>query len=201
MYNFISSLCEDHFFDDPYKIIKISNEINFKKSKYISGSRSDSLHTINKSLHNYINNKILKIYYKNIDKKFSANTYFQKSDPDNNDGWVHYDSGTLTAIIYLTPGDTSGTSIFDLKEEFKIPDFKLSGYEKHKYFENKQKYNEKHKKLVFENKIKHNNYFSKTIHYEGKFNRMICFDSNQFHASEVCNKERLILISFIDDIS
>ena len=69
--------------------------------------------------------------------------------------------------------------------------------EKHKYFGKKQKYTQNQKKLISEHKLKHNNYFDKTMHFEGKFNRLVCFDSKHFHAAEVCHKERLILISFL----
>lgn len=194
------SICKDNFFDNPYQIVEFTNQIKFKPTKYMSGKRSDYLHIINKPLHDYVNKKIIDIYYSNTIKNFSAYSYFQKSDPDKHDGWVHPDTETLTAIIYLTIGDTVGTSIYNLKEEFKIPDWNIGHHEKLKYFENKKTYTEEHKKIVYENKIKHNKHFNKTMHYDGRFNRMICFDSKQFHAAEVCTSERLILISFLNDI-
>jgi len=202
MSNFSPSVCKDHFFNDPHKIIELIDQIEFKPTKYISGKRSDFLHVINKPLHDYVNKKIIDIYYSNKDKNFSAYSYFQKSDPDKNDGWVHPDiDSSLTAIIYLTPGDTAGTSIFNLKEEFTLPDWNVNHFQKYKYFENKETYTDEHKKIVLDYKIKHNKNFNKTIHYDGKFNRMICFDSKQFHAAEVCTSERLILITFISNIS
>tara|TARA_Y100001973_G_scaffold32646_1_gene49183 strand:- start:93 stop:695 length:603 start_codon:yes stop_codon:yes gene_type:complete len=200
MNDFLPSLCKDNFFVDPHKIINYANTLNFKQTRYISGSRTDPLHTINKDLHDYINKRILSIFNPIKTPKFSAETYFQKSDPDKNDGWVHSDSSLITAIIYLTIGDTSGTSIFDLKNEFLDPCLHVGEAEKHKYFGKKQKYTEKQKKLVFQNKLKHNNYYDKTMHFEGKFNRLICFDSKNFHAAEVCHKERLILISFLHSV-
>ena len=200
MNDFLPSLCKDNFFVDPHKIINYANTLNFKQTRYISGSRTDPLHTINKDLHDYINKRILSIFNPIKNPKFSAETYFQKSDPDENDGWVHSDSSLITAIIYLTIGDTSGTSIFDLKNEFLDPCLHVGEAEKHKYFGKKQKYTEKQKKLVFQNKLKHNNYYDKTMHFEGKFNRLICFDSKNFHAAEVCHKERLILISFLHSV-
>ena len=201
MKNAFTSVCTENFFEDPHEIIKIAKKIKFKPSKYISGSRTDSLHKIDIDLHQYINKKIISIFYAGVKKiKFTAKTYFQKSKPDKNDGWVHADESTLTAIIYLTPNNTSGTSIFCLKEQSIIPDWKVGFQEKHKFFNKQHKYSEKDKKLFFNKKLKHNNYFEKTINYQGKFNRMVCFDSKQYHSAEVCNKERLILISFIDNI-
>ena len=190
MNDFLPSLCKDNFFVDPHKIINYANTLDFKQTRYISGSRTDKLHTINKDLHDYINKKIISIFNLRGTSKFVAETCFQKSDPDENDGWIHSDPALITAIIYLTIGGTSGTSIFDLKNEFLDPCLHAKEAEK-------QKYTEKQKKLVFQNKLKHNNYYDKTIHFEGKFNRLVCFDSKHFHAAEVCHKERLILISLI----
>ena len=34
----------------------------------------------------------------------------------------------------------------------------------------------------------------------GTFTDLICFDSKNFHAAEVCHKERLILISFLHSV-
>jgi hypothetical protein len=197
MHDFLPSLCKDNFFVDPHKIINYANTLDFKQTRYISGSRTDKLHTINKDLHDYINKKIISIFNLRGTSKFVAETCFQKSDPDENDGWIHSDPALITAIIYLTIGGTSGTSIFDLKNEFLDPCLHVEKAEKHEYFGKKQKYTKKQKKLVFQNKLKHNNYYDKTIHFEGKFNRLVCFDSKHFHAAEVCHKERLILISLI----
>ena len=55
MSNFSPSVCKDHFFNDPHKIIELTNQIEFKPTKYISGKRSDFLHVINKPLHDYVN--------------------------------------------------------------------------------------------------------------------------------------------------
>ena len=198
-YDFLPSLCKDNFFVDPHKIINYANTLDFKQTRYISGSRTDKLHTINKDLHHYINKKIISIFNPRRTSEFAAETYFQKSDPDENDGWVHSDPSLITAIIYLTIDDTSGTSIFNLKDEFLNPDWSI-GETKYKYFGKKQKYTKKQKELFFQNKLKHNDYFDKTMHFEGKFNRLVCFDSKHFHAAEVCHKERLILISFLHSV-
>ena len=198
MVNLFGNICADNFFEHPNQIIDISKKVEFKKTRYISGCRSENIYNINQNLFNYINRKIINFIYpgaKGID--FKGSTYFQKSDADKNDGWVHADPGMITAIIYLTPGGTSGTSIFDAKQEFNLP----QQPNKYKYFENKEKYTEKEKKLIYNDKLINNSYYTKTINYEGKFNRMIAFDSKTFHAAEVCDKERLIIISFIDYIN
>jgi|TARA_R100001460_G_C3531208_1_gene173547 hypothetical protein len=198
MVNLFGNICADNFFDNPYQIIDISKKVKLKKTKYISGYRSENISDINKNLFDYINRKIINFIYpgaKGMD--FRASTYFQKSDADENDGWVHADPTMITAVIYLTPGGTSGTSIFDAKEEFNLP----RQPNKLEYFENKEKYTEKEKKLIYNNKLINNSHYIKTINYEGKFNRMIAFNSKAYHAAEVCDKERLIIISFIEYIN
>ena len=201
MRDFAPTVCRDNFFEDPHKIIELSKQIYFKPTKYISGYRSDYLDEINLDLYKYINTRILSVFYPTASNiQFSAKTYFQKSEPDTCDGWVHKDSETLTAIIYLTLGGTSGTSLFNIKKEFLMPDWDIGTGGKHDYFKNKDKYSEKDKEIILEKKLNHNKYFEKTISFEGVFNRMICFDSKQYHAAEVCDKERLIIISFIDNL-
>ena len=148
----------------------------------------------------YINKKVVENYFAGSKKfTFEAESYFQKSDPDINDGWVHQDHSDLTAVIYLTYGGTSGTSIYDLKEEYLFPDWSVGG-DKHRYFGNKENYSDEEKNKIQEEKLKNNSFFNKTINFEGKFNRMICFDSRQFHASDICDKERLVIISFIYNV-
>ena len=137
MVSLFGNICADNFFDNPYQIINISKKVELKKTRYISGYRSENISDVNENLFNYVNKKIINFIYpgaRGID--FRASTYFQKSDADENDGWVHADPGMITAIIYLTPGGTSGTSIFDAKEEFNLPQQPT----KHEYFENKEKY-------------------------------------------------------------
>ena len=206
MINFLPTICQDNFFDEPDKIFNLAKQVSYTQTESISGFRStDTLQVIDKDLNKYINNKIVKLAYPSLNFKslnnvsFTAQTHFQKSNADLHDGWVHKDEETLTAIIYLTPEKTSGTSLFSLKKEYIKPDWQI-GMEKYKYFKDRDKYSNKDKKRVLETKLKHNNHFTKNVSFEGKFNRMICFDSKQWHAAEVCDKERLVIISFIDNL-
>ena len=198
MINLYNNICADNFFDDPYQILEFSKKVEFERTDSISGYRSTNLFNINKNLFEYVNRKIINhIYPGSNGKAFNAATFFQKSDPDENDGWVHADDSIITGIIYLTPGGAPGTSIFDAKEEYNFP-----GYaNKKKYFKNKEKYTDEEKKLIYNEKLYCNNYFTKTVNYFGKFNRMVAFDSKTYHAAEVSNKERLIIITFINFIN
>jgi len=201
MFDFSPAICKDNFFDDPYQIKEITKNILFKKSNYISGYRSENIANIDQNLYEYINKKIVKTYFAGLkDVTFSAESFFQKSEPDINDGWVHQDTGNLTAIIYLTIGETSGTSIYNLKTEYLSPDWNVGTEQKHNYFGNKENFTHEQKNEIQQKKLKNNSFFDKTISFRGKFNRMICFDSRQYHASEICDKERLVIVSFIDNL-
>ena len=73
---------------------------------------------------------------------------------------------------------------------------------KQDYFKNYDKYSEEQKKEIQELKIKNNSMFNKTVSFTGEYNRLVAFDGQMFHSSEIQEKdqERLILISFIEKI-
>tara|TARA_R110002012_G_scaffold102657_3_gene242169 strand:+ start:182 stop:808 length:627 start_codon:yes stop_codon:yes gene_type:complete len=189
----------DNFFTNPNKIIDISKNIDFKRSDYMYGFRSQHISFFNKELFNYINLKILNFYYPNVsDMSFSAQTFFQKSLASKNDGWIHNDTGFLVGIIYLNKDGVEGTSLYKKKEEFNIIDTRI----KTKYFCNPENFNTEEKERIHQEKLKNNNKFIKTIQYEGEFNRLVCFNASNFHAADVFehDKERLAIVTSITKI-
>jgi hypothetical protein len=200
MTDLFQNICVDNFFKEPYQILDLEKKVKYNEIREISGSRSEDIKNIDYNLFNYINKRIIQFIFPGLENiQFKAETRFQKSTPDPNDGWVHFDHGWITAIIYLTPEGTSGTSIWEPKKEFYIP----NQPDKHNYFENKKNYSEIDKKLIHHSKIVNNSNYEKTIQYSGKFNRMICFDALKFHAADVLEKgkDRKIIISFIKYIN
>ena len=195
-------ICIENFFSDPYKIIKIGNSFKYSYQGAIRGVRSEPLHTLDQDLFETINLKIINNFYPNINCHnitYKAMTYFQKSEYDINDGWVHNDPGIITAIIYLTPEETAGTSIYKIKyKDINLP----NQYKKQDYFTNFNKYSIKQKANIQKLKLENNSYFEKTASFNGEFNRMIAFKSNQWHAAELQkeNKDRVVIISFIEEI-
>ena len=195
------NICVDNFFKDPSKIVEISKSLDYSDDHKGYGLRSTDLSKININLFNYINWKIINTIYPGCGHvDYYATTTFQKSNIDKCDGWVHRDEGFLTAIIYLNPKGTFGTSIYEKINEYdSTPQF-----EKSHYFKNITNYTDEQKEEVYRSKINNNNKFYKTIDYSGKFNRLICFGAGVPHAANVdCNlenHERLIIISFIEYI-
>ena len=169
------------------------------KLGYVRGVRSKRIHEIDNELFESINIKILNCFYPDAQIEFFARTYFQKNDYDINDGWVHKDDCMITGIVYLDPNNTSGTSLYNIKSSLGSP---LDHNRKQDYFKNYDKYSEEQKKEIQELKIKNNSMFYKTVSFTGEYNRLVAFDGQMFHSSEIQkkDKERLILISFIEKI-
>jgi len=185
----------DNFFEEPDKIVKLSNQFEYKSDGTVYGIRTEPLHN---DFMIWLNKKILATLFPQQynDINFLAKTMFQKTKPSNLDGWVHIDRpNLLTAIIYLNKEDTSGTSFYKSKE----PMFNLNQDLKFKYFNNEINNELK----VLEAKEKNNDQFKKTITIDGVYNRLITFDGSTPHAAEVINnnEERLILISFFEEIN
>ena len=193
------TICVDNFLDDPHKLIEFSKKCNYTNDGYVFGERTDSLNNINNEMFLWINRKLLSILYpyNYTSMNFRSFTCFQKSYPSEADGWVHVDTPNLiTSILYLTEEGTVGTSLYKGEEK----NYYLDQSKKFEYFKNKSP---EHYKEVLKAKNKNNKLFTKTLHFDGLFNRLIMFDSSNPHASEVLkeNKNRLILISFFEEIN
>lgn len=200
---FPNFVCVDNFFDDPEKIINLANEFEYFNALYSPGKRTDFLHNLNFDFFKWVNFKIGAVLYPSeaYNLNIKAETFFQKTNKLEHDNWVHLDdSFRFTAIIYLNKNNTAGTSIFK-RNHFKM---KEEQELKYKYFKNEEKkFTEDELKDIEKAKESNNSCFSKTLHAEGIYNRLILFDGNTPHASNPMEseEERLTLISFIKDIN
>jgi hypothetical protein len=139
------------------------------------------------------------VNYKNM--TWNLELYFQKINGKlyKNKGWVHNDAPQeFTAIIYLSNHKECGTSLYVPKNFFSDS---INGNFKEKYYMNIEEQIDVNKYLD-----ENNNRFEKTLTINSKFNRLIIFDSNNFHAAEQFNEEsieeeRLTLICFFTNIS
>ena len=196
------TLCVDGFFQNPDQVVSIAKQCPMERTSYRPGTRSPCLSQVNVDFYNYVNTKILKLFYPGKDFSYSASTHFQSTFPDENtvDGWVHQDANyMLTAIIYLNHCNV-GTSIFTRKDEFKLPVF--AGDVKHNYFKNYESIDRPERERIKKIKEEVNSQYDESISIQGKYNRFMCFDGNSYHTTQqgICNEERLILISFIRDV-
>jgi len=192
--------CIDNVFNRPHKIMRFADTLEYTDIGYVRGLRSKLIHEINQELFDFINMKILRCFYPEAEYEFFAKSFFQKNQYDINDGWVHSDSSLITAIIYLTPEDTSGTCIYEKKDENQIL---KSQDKKQDYFKNYKNYSTEEKQKIQDLKLENNSCFKKTVSFTGKFNRLIAFDSKLWHASELQkpDENRLTIISFIEKIN
>jgi len=194
--------CVDNFFEEPNKILELSNKLNYKKSfnNKFPGERSENTFDTNRDFFIWTTKKILTLFYPmGLDNfEWSASQFFQKINGDiyKNDGWVHLDKeAELTAIIYLSKHKNCGTNIYSPKFFNCEP---IHVLEKEKSY---QKTNLKNDKYLIEN----NERYEKNISYNSKFNRLIFFDGSQCHAAnkfaeENINEDRLTLITFFYNI-
>ena len=94
----------------------------------------------------------------------------------------------------------AGTSLYNLKENFNNKEI-LNQSEKIKFYKNK-KFNEKmYKKQL----LKNNNMFIEKTRYNNIYNKMICFDAQEFHGANGFynqkNVERLTMVFFVRGIT
>ena len=170
----------DNFLDDPEALRKYALGLDYKpesKDSDYPGLRSDRLDLINLELFRKIGNKIVRLFYFTNNKailwNWVADAYFQKVGLDNgNLGWVHRDRDIcLTAIVYLNPDLTVGTTIFK-----KIDTLEDSM----KTFCNNRinlTTNELDRKL-------YNEKYQETIKVSGLYNRLLTFEGTCYHAPQ-----------------
>lgn len=199
------TICVDDFFNDPLLVLNFANTLDFKKDPEgrWPGERTELLHNINKDFFNYTTLKILSLLFPMSYKKLNWNAaqMFQRTNGNiySNNGWVHTDPEEFTSIIFLSNHKKCGTSLF---RKNKITSKIINTEFKHDYYKNTEKIKTEEEQYLKEN----NDQFEKTLTLNSRFNRLILFDSSNFHAAEKygeenINEDRLTLVTFIRGIS
>ena len=198
------TIIADNFFVEPEEIVNFAQTLKFAPSLDGAwpGTRSALLHTIDKLLFCKINNKILSIVFpsiSNIQYRCASSFQLIKQSTKNNlkQGWVHHDDPNLfTAIIYLSKHQDVGTTIVEAKN-FNSNVINLSSKVRANLGQDVKNLEEK----VNEN----NNQFKDSIVVKSKYNRILIFDSNQYHyvpnlISNDLSEDRLTLVCFFQNI-
>jgi hypothetical protein len=199
------TICIDDFFEDPLSVKNFADTLNFKKNPEgrWPGERTEFLHNINNEFFNFTTKKVMSILFPMNYKKLTwkASQMFQRINGNiyNNFGWVHTDHEEFTSIIFLSNHKQCGTSLFKKK---KIMSKVINSEFKQEYYKNTEKIKTEEEKYLKEN----NDQFEKTLTLNSRFNRLILFDSSNFHAAEKygeekINEDRLTLITFFTDIN
>jgi hypothetical protein len=200
------TLILDNFLDNPDSLKKWALSLNYQhpQDNMYPGSRTKELSYINPYFTNFLHKKILSLYFDSIPSDIVGYSYFQIMDNFKGSGWIHQDPGFFTSIIYLSNSNSNtneGTSLFKFKKDkFMLinnpQEEKLWGILRNKHYEtNSLSIKEFQQKQSYENKL-----FNKILDIPSKFNRLICFEGTQLHASngslDEILKNRLTLITF-----
>lgn len=206
-------ICRDNYFENPNLVIDLSKTLNYAKSTYYPGIRTENLlGSDNSIIKNFADQFASRISYDVFPGISMYELYlcFHVNEPcfDErfNKGWIHNDYGTLAGLVYLTPGEENidtGTSIFasenDITDVNELPtdtvavkEFYLNNKITPEYiagFENNRQ--------TFESR--------ETIKIGNKFNRLIAYDSKMWHRpnrfSTKYNLPRLALLFFISQFN
>ena len=197
--------CVDNFFDNPDEIVKFANTCEYEKpndGKW-PGRRTKPLHLIDFNFFKKVITKIISLIYpmQTYNVQLIANSYFQKIKGSDyvNEGWVHDDRGMeFTSIIYLTKDNNCGTSIFKGKN-FNV--YPINEHKKREKYANLNNISGATEKIYLK---QNNDQFKKTCSFTSEYNRIVNFDSHNFHAVDNYGNndesERLSLITFFEDV-
>jgi hypothetical protein len=193
-------VCVDNFFNDPVKVVEFANNLNYSKDGRNPGVRTVNLDKIDYDFFHWVNIKILSVMFPNEIQniKYVSHISFAKVPPNLvYDGWVHTDQAEFTAIVYLSNYKNCGTKIYNTIKPHPV----LKHHEsKLNYFNNPENIPDNLENLKYENNCN----FEESIIIKSRYNRLLIFDSHQYHSPEVYisddDKERLTLIGFFQKI-
>lgn len=200
MYNsiFIPTSVYDGFLDDPdgMRELALSQEYSYDEEGRWPGKRSKPLHEIAPHLYYPFMNKQLYTFYSRETKfQYRAISQFQLIDENYNYGWIHTDPDIITTILYLSPNNTCGTSLY--KKTDYVKDFKHLSDKKNAYLSHTDN---------IEGLKKNNEMFEETVNIKGEYNRLLMFDSRLYHGAHKyfgsdIESTRLTLVTFIKSLS
>ena len=184
----------DNFFDNPDRIVKYAKSLPKEPDSEgrWPGKRTKSLWEIDDELNRTLLLKIFSCYYdltyqdiswESSELYFQEISTFSKNKNDvKNRGWIHTDATNneveVAGLIYLTPDSDpdTGTSLFKVKphKEYVIDNRQIA---KHLLYK-KEEFDE----AYYIKKYKeHEECFIEKTRFTNIYNRMIMYDSNEFH--------------------
>ena len=200
------TLCIDNFFRNVDAVIEFANKVKYTKTKgQYPGERSAYLHKIAPDFFHTTTQKIVASLYPDVAfspaLSWNAEQYFQKINTQEHKlpGFIHQDvPKEFTCIVYLTDEEKAGTSLYtkikEPTEDDKDSHHKIKGYTDLKYRDDS----------YFKKALKKNrNSFKKVLQYTACKNRLVLFDSSQYHGVDHFGSkdpERLTLITFFNSL-
>lgn len=212
MVNFPITIVDD-FLGNPdfFRDFALNQEFNKSKFGNFPGKRTRPLHELNVDMYNYINAKILSLYYDldlqelnwtNVTAFDLMKPYTKNDDAEKNRGWIHQDGKhSMVGVLYLSPDeDEAGTCFYKKKKDYEIPQEYIDAKEEY-YLDQSNKEKEDR---YFETKSAHNNNFTETTKVRPIYNRLICYDAKLWHGYDDMSKiksDRLTFNFFFDKIN
>ena len=197
------TLIVDNFFTDPYAVVKLSKIFKYTRDPENSwpGTRTPPIHELDKNFFLWSTRKIMAVLYPmdSGDMKWEALQYFQRIPYKiyGEEGWVHADiNQEFTSIIYLSNHPQSGTCLYEGKHFNTGPGYKE---EKERFYRDLK---DRERMEKYRDKV--NSKFDKKVELFSNFNRLVLFDSHNWHAAKnsgAHKSDRLTLITFFKDIT
>lgn len=197
-------VCRNNYLEDPDKIALLAKGLDYSRSIYFPGLRTDNLF-ISKNLEikkfaNQFADRLSVDVFPGI-SRFQIFLCFhineENSDKNLNQGWIHNDTGNLAGLIYLTKDESNfetGTSVFNGYGDEAPADAEA----RRKFHIDKEITPE-----YIDGIERNRNFFTETIRIGNQYNRLLAYDAKMFHRpnsfSTAVNKPRLSLLFFITE--
>ena len=196
---YIPTTVVDGFLDNPDAFRKFALEQDYHSDNLgrFPGARTAHLSTLSPIVFDQVCEKILALFFTNEQAySYTIESSFQLVNKNYNTGWVHKDPMIITAMLYLTPGSYSGTSLY-LKKNIS---YNNSNYVKDKIVSYKLESDN------IEACNLHNQNYEEVMNVKGLYNRLFVFDSNMYHAAHdffgsSMEESRLTLVSFVHKLT
>jgi hypothetical protein len=205
----------DDFFDDPFFVREFALSQTFSENKEnYPGFRTKKLHVLNPDMFNLFCGKLFSTWYDitSVSLNWVVSVQFQKIPklPQTNSlniPWIHQDSAYLGGIVYLNleEKEESGTTLYSLNEgvclQQKSKEMKSLEKIKQEILSGGSPMTVEEMKKI--NEI-NNKDFTPTVKVSSKFNRLVCFGSEVWHAQSSFGdweEDRLTLCFFVESVS
>lgn len=206
MSNIVPITIIDDFFEEPDLVRDYALSLDYfiDENSTTPGVRSKQLHEINLDLFETTLKKFISIFYPNTQHiQWDAKMCFQLVRENFDEGWVHKDDSLISGMIYLNPHPEhdGGTTIYKRKYSHS----NLKNLEEKKETFNIGNSGEKIPQNLVEKRKSNNDQFRETVVVKNEYNRLIAFDSNEFHSANkffgrTKEQTRLTLLFFIYQI-
>jgi hypothetical protein len=189
----------DNFYKDPYKIREFALSQNFYQKGSWPGMRTEQFVKMHPEFFLEFAKKTLSIFF-NLDQEqvyWNFNSTFQLCGKEFEEGWIHADwdgkaanGPKFAGVIYLTPDAplSGGTSTYILKNNETFDYYNMDWSQRDSFYNDclsvKIENYRREREL-------HNNKFLKTIDINNVFNRLVLYNTTDFHKENILFGEKI----------